>query len=333
MSHIDDTERNRIREQYGELMSEEEKEHFPTAQEQALKEYEEDKERGWWEVAFNAALLYFGPNFELSMSAILISLYISQLSGISLRFYLVLACILYAIVVTWFRRRSMMDIDKYKETCVRTIIILSIALSLVLQMYSFSVMLLLGMLIPAFFVSLFFDRPLILRNPIERVENLWGKLIDNMVDTDTSRNSEIAEFNKVQSWLILFFFYLFSVGLIFLVTLYDVWYLYAPLYLLTVYLIIVMQSRGVSKLIKDKDQLRYMIQKSNVTGVATFVFGCFGFFALSFLDAAVGSLQRAGETALICIVCLCVPNFIVAEVSIAYAMNKLNELKNKEEVS
>ena len=65
MSGTEGTELNRIREEYGDLMNEEDKEHFPTAQEQAKKKYEERREREKQEMqrnAFRSDLLYQQSN-------------------------------------------------------------------------------------------------------------------------------------------------------------------------------------------------------------------------------------------------------------------------------
>ena len=66
MSGTDETELNRIREEYGDLMNEEDKEHFPTAQEQAAKRVEERREREKQEerARFISELFYHGQSFQ-----------------------------------------------------------------------------------------------------------------------------------------------------------------------------------------------------------------------------------------------------------------------------
>ena len=66
MSGTDETELNRIREEYGDLMNEEDRAHFPTAQEQAKKRVEERREREKQEerTRFISELFYHGQSFQ-----------------------------------------------------------------------------------------------------------------------------------------------------------------------------------------------------------------------------------------------------------------------------
>ena len=219
MPGTDETELNRIREAYGDLMNEEDRVHFPTAQEQAKKRIEQREKRekeisridGWistlgnpwrWSMSFGA---YNGtPLFCIIVLWNTVSRW-SVDDVLSTILYVSISIFLIVFLLNRFRVKSVRNPDLYRKRCAQMIVALSAVFFIALFHYSLLVAIGVGVVMPCFFVALLYEYPEFLRPMAQRLDALWMPFLLYMTSTDLSKTSELADCNKTQSRYILFF--------------------------------------------------------------------------------------------------------------------------------
>lgn len=345
MSIAGGTELNRIREKYGDLMNEEDKEHFPTAQEQAKKKVEQREKRekeisridGWistlgnpwrWSMSFGA---YNGtPLFCIIVLWNTVSRW-SVDDVLSTILYVSIAIFLIVFLLNRFRVKSVRNPDLYKKNCAQMIAVLSVAFFVALFHYSLFAAIAVGVVMPCFFAALLYEYPESLRSVVQRVDDLWMPFLLYMTGTDLSKTSELADFNKTQSRFILFFLCVLLTSLVFLMILPGGGPISVLIYLFLLYTVPLLSMRDAVRLINDDDQSHYYIHLGVAGGLPFLLAAPFlTYFIRKLLDGAV-DLSDAPAVFIPVFVFLS-SVFFCDEIYAFFFMNKIQSLENEREM-
>ena len=283
MSGTDETELNRIREEYGDLMNEEDKEHFPSAQEQAAKEIEQREKRekkisridGWistfrgpW--TWSASGSFGGYSLVLLACMMYLWVTVSRWSVddvFSKKVYVSIAIFLNIFVLNRFRVKSVRNPDLYKKNCAQMIVVFSVAFLVALFHYSLLAAIAVGVVMPCFFAALLYEYPESLGPVVQRVDDLWTPFLLYMTSTDLSKTGELADFNKTQSRFILFFLCVLLISLMFLIILPGGGPISISIYLFLLYTVPLLSMRDAVRLINNNDFPQYYIHLGIASGL------------------------------------------------------------------
>ena len=348
MSGTDETELNRIREEYGDLMNEEDKEHFPTAQEQAKKRVEQREKRekeisridGWistfrgpW--TWSASGSFAG--YSLVLLACMMYLWVTVSSWsvddvFSKKVYVSIAIFLNIFVLNRFRVKSVRNPDLYKKNCAQMIVAFSVAFLIGLFHYSLLVAIAVGVVMPCFFAALLYEYPVSLRPMVQRVDALWMPFLLYMTSTDLSNTNELADFNKTQSRFILFFLCVLLTSLMLLMMLPGGGPISISIYLFLLYTVLLLSMRDVVRWINDDDQSTYEVWYRSYDGRLLFAIAMlfYMYFGRKVI-ARVVDLSDAPAVFIPVFVFLS-SVFFCDEIYAFFFMNKIKSLENEREM-
>ena len=348
MSGTDETELNRIREEYGDLMNEEDKEHFPSAQEQAAKEIEQREKRekkisridGWistfrgpW--TWSASGSFGGYSLVLLACMMYLWVTVSRWSVddvFSKKVYVSIAIFLNIFVLNRFRVKSVRNPDLYKKNCAQMIVVFSVAFLVALFHYSLLAAIAVGVVFPCFFMALLYEYPEPLQPVLQRADTLWASFLLYMTSTDLSKTSELADFNKTQSRFILFFLCILLTNLMFLMTLPSGGPISVFIYLLSLYTVPLLSMRDVVRWINDGDESTYETWYRFYQGSTLFTIAMFFnvYFSRKVIARAV-DLSDA-PAVFIPVFILLSSVFFCDEIYAFFFMNKIKSLENEREM-
>ena len=344
MSGTDGTELNRIREEYGDLMNEEDKEHFPTAQEQAKKRIEQREKRekeiskkDMWIIMLSGPWNWsgvgghsFAPFYCIVMLWVTVSRW-SVDDVLNTMVYVSMVVFFITIILTWLRVKSVRNPNLYKKRCAQMMAALSVALLIALFHYSLLAAIAVGVVVPCFFVALLYEYPTSLRPVVQRVDDLWMPFLLFMTSTDLSKTGELADFNKTQSRFILFFLYILLTSLTLLMMLPGGGVISVFIYLLSLYTVLLLSMRDVVRLINDDDQSKYEAWYRNIGRLP------FGLAVLFYIYFSRKVLARAVDLsdapAVFIPMLILFSSLFVSEQTYAFFfMNKIKSLENEREM-
>ena len=353
MPGTDGTELNRIREEYGDLMNEEEKKHFPTDQEQAKKRIEQREKRGkeiskidgWistfggpWTGApwiWSASMSFGGYSLALLFCMRVLWITASRWSVddvLSKTVYVSIVIFLNVFVLNRLRVKSVRNPDLYKKNCAQMIVVLSVAFFIGLFHYSLLAAIAVGVVMPCFFIALLYEYPEPLQPVLQRADTLWTSFLLYMTSTDLSKTSELADFNKTQSRFILFFLCILLTNLMFLMTLPSGGPISIFIYLLSLYTVLRLSMRDVVRWINDGDESTYETWYRFYQGSTLFTIAMFFnvYFSRKVIARAV-DLSDAPAVFIPMFVFLS-SVFFCDEIYAFFFMNKIKSLENEREM-
>ena len=353
MSGTDETELSRIREEYGDLMNAEEKERFPSAQEQAKKRIEQREKRekeisriDRWISTFGGAWIG-GPwiwsasglvgGYSLALLFCMRVLWITASRWsvddvLSKTVYVSIVIFLNVFVLNRLRVKSVRNPDLYKKNCAQMIVVLSVAFFIGLFHYSLLAAIAVGVVMPCFFAALLYEYPESLRPVVQRVDALWTPFLLYMTSTDLSKTGELADFNKTQSHFVLFFLCVLLTNLMFLMTLPSGGPISVFIYLLSLYTVPLLSMRDVVRWINDGDESTYETWYRFYQGSTLFTIAMFFnvYFSRKVIARAV-DLSDA-PAVFIPVFILLSSVFFCDEIYAFFFMNKIKSLENEREM-
>ena len=349
MSGTDETELNRIREEYGDLMNEEDKEHFPTAQEQAAKRVEQREKRekkiskinrwisllnGPWNGPWNWSVSFGGYNIVILFCLLYLWMTVSRWSSVdealTKTVYVSIAIFLNLFVLNRFRVKSVRNPDLYKKNCAQMIVVFSVAFLVALFHYSLLAAIAVGVVMPCFFAALLYEYPESLGPVVQRVDDLWTPFLLYMTSTDLSKTGELADFNKTQSRFILFFLCVLLISLMFLIILPGGGPISISIYLFLLYTVPLLSMRDAVRLINNNDFPQYYIHLGMASGLPCIIAMLFSMY---FSRKIISPLDLSDAPAVFIPMFVYLSSvFFCDEIYAFFFMNKIKSLENEREM-